>query len=150
MARIIASFFGTGLILRRLRGADMGSGTVGALFALVLALLLGRVGVWAQAIALAIVIVAALVSVRPFASTEGDPGWVVIDEAAGTMVATLGLGVRGALVAWVVFRAADIFKRAFPGVAAAERLPGTVGVTADDLLAGLYGLAAGVAFEALL
>lgn len=150
MARIIASFFGTGLILRRLRGADLGSGTVGAFFALVLALVLGRVGIWAQIAGLVVVTVAALISVRPFASTEGDPGWVVIDEAAGTLLATLGLGLAGAVTGWAVFRAADIFKRAFPGVAAAERLPGALGVTADDLVAGLYGLAAGVAVEALL
>lgn len=150
MARILASFFGTGLILRHLRGADIGSGTVGGAFALVIALLLGQWGVWAQAVGLVVVTTAALISVRPFASSEGDPGWVVIDEAAGTMLATLGLGIAGALVGWLVFRAADIFKRAFPGVAAAERLPGALGVTADDLVAGLYGLAAGLVVEAFL
>ncbi len=150
MARLIASFLGTGLILRRLRGADIGSGTVGALFALGLSLLLGSVGLWAQATGLVVITAAALISVRPFASAEGDPGWVVIDEAAGTMLATLGLGLPAALVGWVVFRVADIFKRAFPGVAAAERLPGAMGVTADDIVAGLYGLAAGLIVEALL
>lgn len=150
MARILASFFGTGLILRRLRGADMGSGTVGGAFALVIALGLGEWGIWAQAAGLVVVTGAALISVRPFASTEGDPGWVVIDEAAGTMLSTLGLGLAAALVAWVVFRVADIYKRAFPGVAAAERLPGAWGVTADDLVAGLYGLAAGLVVEALI
>ncbi len=59
------------------------------------------------------------------------------------MLATIGLGVPGALVAWVVFRVADIFKKAFPGVAAGERVGGALGITADDLVAGLYGLAAG-------
>ena len=43
-----------------------------------------------------------------------------------------------AIVAWLVFRAADIFKDFAPGVAEAEaRLPGAVGITADALVAGL-------------
>jgi phosphatidylglycerophosphatase A len=75
--------------------------------------------------------------------TDDDPGWLVIDEAAGAMLAVVGLDLGPAVVAWLVFRTADIFKRAFPGVAAAERLPGGVGITADDLVAGAYGLAAG-------
>ena len=150
MHRLVASWFGTGLILGKIRGSDSGSGTVGALFALVLALWLGTVGVWAQILGFVIVTVASVVSARPFAAPsdhttnkDGDPGWVVIDEAAGTLLATIGLGLPGALVAWVVFRLADIFKTAFPGVAAAERLPGSIGITADDLVAGFYGLTAG-------
>jgi len=143
VARFIASFMGTGLILRRLRGTDPGSGTVGSAVALVIALALAPIGSWAQALALVTATVASLVFVRPFSSSEGDPAWVVIDEAAGTFLATLGLAPGPALVAWLVFRLADIFKRAFPGVAAAENLPGSLGVTADDLVAGLYGLAAG-------
>jgi phosphatidylglycerophosphatase A len=47
-----------------------------------------------------------------------------------------------AVVALAVFRVADITKR-FPGVAQAERLSGATGIVADDLVAGLYGLAAG-------
>lgn len=128
----------------------MGSGSVGAAFALVISLLAGTVGVWLQAVALVLTMTAALISVRPFAASEGDPGWVVIDEAAGTFVATLGLALPGAIVAWFVFRAADIFKGAFPGVARAESLPGAVGVVADDVVAGLYGLAAGWLVHSLL
>jgi phosphatidylglycerophosphatase A len=150
MHRLIASCFGTGLILRRVRGSDMGSGTFGSVFALGIALLLGEIGWPAQAAAAVVVTVASVWASSPFANDpahdggkEGDPGWVVVDEAAGTFVATIGLGVPAALVAWAVFRVADIFKRAFPGVAAAEGLGGGVGITADDLVAGLYGLVAG-------
>lgn len=151
MNRLVASFFGTGLILRRLRGRDLGSGTVASVFALGSSLLLGRGGVGWQVGALVLTVVASLTAVRPFAASEGDPGWVVIDEAAGTFLATLGLGGVPALVAWAVFRAADIFKRLFPGVATAERrLPGALGVTADDLVAGLYGLGAGWLVNSLL
>jgi phosphatidylglycerophosphatase A len=46
------------------------------------------------------------------------------------------------LAALVVARLADIFK-VLPGVHRAEALPGTLGVTADDLVAGLYGLGVG-------
>lgn len=150
MHRVVASFFGTGLILRGLRGSDSGSGTVGSVFALAIALLLRPWGIGAQLAALVLVVVAGLISIRPFAVDHGDPGWVVVDEAAGTMLATLGLAPGAAVLAWAVFRIADIQKHWFPGVAAAEkRLPGAVGVTADDLVAGLYGLAAGLAWSAL-
>lgn len=150
MARLIASFFGTGLILRRVRGDDMGSGTVGALLALGIAVLLGEVGLWAQIAGAVAVTAASLVSVRRFAAEEGDPGWVVVDEAAGAMVATLGLALPAAVAAWLVFRTADIFKGAFPGVSQAEGLPGSLGVTADDLVAGLYGLTAGWLIQSVL
>lgn len=135
----------------------MGSGTVGAAFALVLALALAEIGVWAQVVGAVVVTVASLVSSAPFtgeldrpSTKEGDPGWVVVDEAAGTLIATLGLGVGPALVAWIVFRVADIYKGWFPGVAAAERLHGAVGITADDVVAGLYGLAAGWIVQAVI
>lgn len=151
MARLIASFFGTGLILRRVRGRDIGSGTVASLFALVVAIAAQPLGVPFQVGLMVTASIACLIAVRPFLLTEGDPAWVVIDEAAGTFLATLGLGPVPALVAWAVFRLADIFKRRFPGVAAAEaKLPGAVGVLADDLVAGLYGLAAGWLLQGLL
>ena len=75
---------------------------------------------------------------------------MVIDQAAGTFLATMGLGLPGLIVAFVVFRAADIAKRFFPGVAQAERFGGPVGIMADDLVAGLYGLTAGWAVHTLL
>ncbi len=147
MKTLIASWFGTGMMLRRLRGTDVGSGTVGAAAALVLALVLRPLGWWVQA---SVFLVVAALSVWSSHGTtdadstkEADPGWVVIDEAAGTFLATIGLGLTGAIFAFVVFRAADIFKNGFPGVAWAERLPGGWGITADDLVAGVYGLGAG-------
>ena len=143
MARLIASFFGSGLILGRVRGSHRGSGTVGALLALAISLLVPSV--YGRLIALGATIVLGLWSIQVLKLGDDDPGWVVIDEAAGTFLATIGLGLPAAIVAWFVFRAADIAKRAFPGVAAAERLSG--GIMADDLVAGLYGLAAGWAVQ---
>jgi len=152
MKLAIASFFGTGLILRRWRGKDIGSGTIGSFFAAILALIIGHFWGWSgQAAATVVVVLASVWSTSVFVESEGDAGWIVIDEAAGTFVALMGLTLWPAgVVAWVVFRAADIFKKAFPGVAQAERLSGSVGVTMDDLVAGLYGLVAGHIVQSLI
>ena len=145
MQRIIASWYGTGLILRKIRGSDTGSGTVGALAAGVIAYWLYQTIDWPmQVIAALAVTTLSLWSVRVLVDTEGDAGWIVVDEAAGIFVALIAItSIPAAIVAFVVYRAADIFKSVFPGVLAAERIPGALGVTADDLIAGLYGLAAG-------
>jgi phosphatidylglycerophosphatase A len=92
---------------------------------------------------------ASLWSTRRFAVDGADPGWVVVDEAAGTFLAMIGLAGWAAVTAFVVFRIADISKK-FPGVAAAERLEGSLGITADDLVAGLWALAAGWLIQALI
>ena len=124
---------------------------MGGALALAMSLAVGRWGWPAQLAATLVVTGLAVWSSEGFAhgDGDGDPGWVVVDEAAGTFLATIGLAGGGALIGWVVFRLADIFKSMFPGVAAAERLAGGVGITADDLVAGAYGLAAGWAFTAL-
>ena len=147
MARIIASFLGSGLLLRRLRGTDEGSGTVAGLLTLGIALLAQPW--WGRLLGLLVCLVAGPWAIRSVDLEDDDPGWVVIDEAAGTFLATLGLGLAGALVAFVVFRTADIAKKLFPGVVEAERIGGPTGIMADDLVAGLYGLAAGWLVQAL-
>lgn len=125
---------------------------MGAALAFVVAITVAELlGPWAQGLATVIMIAASLWSTTPFVTNEGDAGWIVIDEAAGMFVGLLGLGLSpAAFVSFVVFRAADIFKGLFPGVAAAERLDGSLGVTADDLVAGAYGLLAGQAVQFLL
>jgi phosphatidylglycerophosphatase A len=148
MARIIASFLGSGLLLRRLRGTDQGSGTLAGLAAIGVALLVHPW--WGRLLALVMCVTAGFWALRSQVLENEDPGWVVIDEAAGTFLATLGLGLAGAIVAFVVFRAADVAKRVFPGVAQAESIKGPVGIMADDLVAGLYGLAAGWLVETLI
>jgi phosphatidylglycerophosphatase A len=152
MHRLIASWFGVGLILGRIRGSHLGSGTVGALFALPVALLIGYwLGWQAQVAAAAVVTAASVWSAKPFVATEGDAGWICVDEVAGAFIAVIGLGLwPGAIVAWIVFRAADIFKNFAPGVRWADELPGAIGITADDVIAGLYGLAVGHLLEALI
>jgi phosphatidylglycerophosphatase A len=76
-----------------------------------------------------------------------DPGQVVIDEVMGMLI-TLFLnpvGWRGATVAFFVFRAADVVKP-YPANQL-EKLPGGIGVMADDGMAAVY---ANVAVRAML
>jgi phosphatidylglycerophosphatase A len=148
VTRLFATWFGTGLILRRIRGSDLGSGTLASVLTFPVAIWLGTYGTVPQLLATAVVLALALWSISALVGAEGDAGWIVIDEAAGTFIATISLGWGPGLVALIVFRAADIFKTAFPGVAYAERIPGAMGVSADDVVAGVYGLVAGLLAEA--
>lgn len=68
-----------------------------------------------------------------------DPGPVVVDEVAGQLLTLLftGVRVRGAILGFVLFRILDIVK---PWPAnRLERLPGGLGIMADDLMAAVYG-----------
>ncbi|MDP9495560.1 MAG: phosphatidylglycerophosphatase A [Actinomycetota bacterium] len=149
MHRLVASFFGSGLLLRRIRGSDAGSGTLGALIALPFSLMLGSQYGWQAQLGGAVVLtLASIWSTRPLAQGVGDAGWIVIDEAAGSFIATIGLLGWPAVIAFVVFRIADIAKSRVTGVVQAESLPGAIGITADDVLAAIYGLAVGHLFVA--
>jgi phosphatidylglycerophosphatase A len=71
-----------------------------------------------------------------------DPGAIVIDEVAGMTLSVLLLPLTASVlvVAFLFFRLFDVVKP-FPANIA-QRLPGGVGVMVDDLIAGLYALAA--------
>ena len=67
-----------------------------------------------------------------------DPAPVVMDEVVGMLITLAFIPVTwtGALVGFLVFRVFDVFK---PWPAARfERLPGGLGVMADDGMAALY------------
>ena len=142
MHKLIASGFSLGFIPRKIWGNDLGAGTIGAALAAVLSLLLWPLPWWTGAIAFLVALGLSLWSAAPFAAGHEDPGWVIIDEIAGTQLALIGLTGWPWLVALAVSRAADIFK-VLPGVRQAEELPGALGVTMDDVVAGAYGLGAG-------
>lgn len=142
MHRFVASGFFVGFIPSKLWGSNNGAGTFGAGLAAIMGLLWWKQSVWLQVAVFGVFFLLSLWSAKPFAEDHADPGWVVIDEMAGTFIAVIGLAGWPWLVAVVVARLADIFK-VLPGVPQAERLPGAVGVTMDDVIAGLYGLAAG-------
>jgi phosphatidylglycerophosphatase A len=138
LARLIASGFGSGLLGRA-------PGTAGSLAALVLAAGLIPLSPWALPAAIALACAAGWWAI-PRASTDHDPGWIVIDEFAGQWIALLPLSLAslgpsplGLLLAFALFRLFDIAK---PGpIDAAQRLPGATGVMADDILAGLAAAA---------
>jgi phosphatidylglycerophosphatase A len=68
-----------------------------------------------------------------------DPGPVVLDEVLGMLItlALLPVSTTGAIVGFVVFRVLDVVKP-WPS-AQFERLPGGLGVMADDAMAAIYG-----------
>ena len=68
-----------------------------------------------------------------------DPGPIVMDEVVGMLITLAFIPVTwtGALVGFLVFRLLDVVK---PWPAARfERLPGGLGVMADDGMAAVYG-----------
>ena len=69
-----------------------------------------------------------------------DPGFVVIDEVAGQLIALIGAPVdwKYLLAGFILFRSFDIVKP-FP-LRRIERLPGGTGIMLDDVGAGLYAL----------
>ncbi|MDA2933015.1 phosphatidylglycerophosphatase A [Acidobacteria bacterium AH-259-D05] len=95
-----------------------------------------------------IFLVGAVVSVTPpavvfstrFSRSQNhpDPSMIVIDEILGQVVCLLWVPVSllSLLAGFLLFRFFDIVKP-FP-VRNSERLPGGMGIVADDLVAGLY------------
>jgi phosphatidylglycerophosphatase A len=69
---------------------------------------------------------------------SSDPGPVVVDEVMGMLVTLflVPVGWRGAAIGFLLFRVFDVLKP-YP-VNRLERLPGGLGVMADDAMAGVY------------
>jgi phosphatidylglycerophosphatase A len=70
-----------------------------------------------------------------------DPQWIVVDEWAGLFVALIGTEagvIWQVALAVVLFRIFDISK--VGPISSAERLPGAVGIMADDVVAGGFAL----------
>jgi len=135
---LIATWFGCGFF-------PFAPGTVGSLAALVIAIALhfnygsGRLtflllaailllpGIWA----------ADLVAKRV---QRTDPSIVVVDEVIGQWITIAGaatLNWKSWLASFVLFRLLDIWKPA--PARQFEKLPGGIGIVADDVMAGVYG-----------
>ena len=128
----------------------MPPGTAGSLAAALLGLALHWTGgaplLLASAVAAAVAGFWSLSGKSEFA--EGDPPWVVIDEAAGQLIALVPVSVwldlmegpepahliLGWAAGFLLFRALDIWKPWFVG--RADRIEGGVGIMLDDILAG--------------
>jgi phosphatidylglycerophosphatase A len=138
----IATVFGAGFL-------KPGPGTYGSIVALLLwyaaahalhpsqlALSIGT------AIAAIIVTLIGIPAATIVASESGrkDPSHVVIDEAAGQLIALILAQPdwRQAVLALILFRIFDIFKP--PPIRKLERLPEGTGIMLDDVLAGIYAL----------
>jgi phosphatidylglycerophosphatase A len=135
---VLATWFGCGYF-------PWGPGTVGSVAAVGIAAALHA---WLDAgrvvlLGLVVVLLAPAVWVSGETARvvkRDDPGMVVVDEVLGQWVTLLGasaLSWKSFLAGLVLFRIFDIFKP-WP-VRNCEKLPGGVGIVADDLAAGAYG-----------
>jgi phosphatidylglycerophosphatase A len=108
-------------------------GTIGTLIAMLILILAGGINNFV----LIAVILLGTYAADAYARANGreDPGEVVIDEVAGYWTSMLGLGVSYAVIAFFLFRVIDILKP-FP-VRNMERLPGGIGIMADDICGGI-------------
>ena len=137
---LIATFFGIGHL-------QPGSGTWASA---VTVLLWWTVSHWLTAgwqlpVAVAVSALVTLLGIPPstvVARESGikDPGFVVIDEVAGQMIALIGVPVhwKYLVAGFILFRSFDIVKP-FP-LRRLETLPGGTGIMMDDVGAGLYSL----------
>ena len=91
-------------------------------------------------------VIAALFAIGIWSGTQAehhfggvDPGPIVIDEVVGMLItlALLPVNATGVLVGFLLFRVLDVVKP-WPS-AGFERLPGGLGVMADDGMAAIYG-----------
>lgn len=141
-ATAIATFFGIGYI-------KPGPGTWGSVATTLLwaAFALGahpsRSTLLVATLAAIVVVVIVGVPAATIAEREAgrtDPGFVVIDEVAGQLIALLFCPPdwAHALIALILFRLLDITKP-FP-IRRIERLPAGWGIVFDDVGAGLYAL----------
>jgi phosphatidylglycerophosphatase A len=127
--RLIASGFGCGF-------APLAPGTAASAATLLPGALLLHFSPALLSAAVLIATLAGLWAIRA-AHVAGDPGWVVIDEIAGQLLALYGLdhaSVAGLLAAFIIFRLLDVTK---PGpIGWADRKSGAAGIMADDVIAG--------------
>jgi phosphatidylglycerophosphatase A len=136
-ANLISTWFGCGY-------APIAPGTAGSLAAILIAWLLvtyaGWQPLWFGALALAATAPAIWAAgVTAEALSLNDPGVVVVDEVVGQWLALAGarpLNVKSWIGAFLLFRLFDIWKPV--PARQLEKLPGGVGIVADDLMAGVY------------
>ncbi len=140
LAWLIATFFGVGHL-------QPGSGTWAAAITLSLWWAAGRIipSGWLMPVSVLVALAVTLIGIAPSTvvareSGRKDPGFVVIDEVAGQMIAMISapLNWKYLLASFILFRSFDIVKP-FP-LRRLERLPAGTGIMMDDVGAGLYAL----------
>jgi phosphatidylglycerophosphatase A len=130
----IARWFGCGLF-------PYGPGTIGAIGAIPVQVLLMRLPVLAHVTGVVLITLLGIwaSSKAVEALHTDDPQQVVVDEVAGTLIAMViarGHSVWSLAVAFIAFRALDIWK---PGpIDSVQRVkPEGLAIMADDILAGI-------------
>jgi phosphatidylglycerophosphatase A len=137
---MIATFFGIGYL-------QPGSGTWASAVTVLVWWAVARMIApgWLLPVAILVSIVITVLGIPPSTtvareSSRKDPGFVVIDEVAGQMIALIAapLNWKYLLASFILFRSFDIVKP-FP-LRRLERLPEGTGIMMDDVGAGLYAL----------
>lgn len=134
---LLSTFGGLGL-------SPIAPGTFGTLGGVLIAFLLRESDeflVWILLCAVGLYVLGRLAAPWAERTAGKDPGFYVIDEVVGYLVAIAwvsGPSPVALLVAFVVFRFFDIAKP--PPVKRFERIPGGDGILLDDVVAGLYAL----------
>ncbi len=130
--RLIVSGLGIGFLPKA-------PGTWGSLLAVFIFLGLARLSFLSQVLVVVGISIIGVYSAGKIAKETGekDPKLVVIDEIAGQLLALVGFPPKPLvlLTGFLIFRLLDIIKP--PPIQYLERLPGGLGIMADDLLAGL-------------
>jgi len=139
----------TGLLSRGARALATGAGsgcspfapgTAGSAVGLLLFWPMQRLTVPGQLLVVAAVLVTGTLAATHVALRAGakDPGIVVVDEVVGQWVSLLlhPFTLTTAVLGFLLFRLTDVVKP-YPA-RDLERLPGGVGIMADDVMAGIY------------
>ena len=137
----LATFFGVGY-------SKIAPGTFGSLATLPLAFILTNyVGAWSViATVLLVFIIGTMATTEVLRHTPHDPGFVVIDEVAGQLLAFASIAPNlnngfndwpAYLAGFILFRIFDIFKPQ-PVRWADRKITNAWGVMLDDIIAGTY------------
>ncbi|MGC9270758.1 phosphatidylglycerophosphatase A family protein [Acidiphilium sp.] len=132
LANLAASGLGVGY-------APRAPGTAGSILGLLLGCLLlehGHLPLLGGVVAASVI---GLLAVPRTGKAGLDPGWIVIDEIAGQMIALLGLPAltgSGVVLAFLLFRLFDI-RKPWP-ISLADSRPDALGIMADDWIAGAF------------
>ncbi len=137
---LIATFFGIGHL-------KPGPGTWASAVTVILwwAVAQALPAAWLLPLAILVSVAVTLIGIPPSTvvareSGREDPGFVVIDEVAGQMIALIGVPLhwKYLVAGFILFRSFDIVKP-FP-LRRLEDLPEGTGIMMDDVGAGLYAL----------